>query len=30
MDNYRPLPGTLLEDLDTPSLIVDLDALDYN
>ena len=30
MDNYRPLPGTLLEDLDTPSLIVDLNALDHN
>jgi len=30
MDNYRPLPGTLLDDVDTPSLIIDLDALDYN
>ena len=27
---YRPQPGTPLEDLDTPCLILDLDALDRN
>jgi len=30
MDNYRPLPGTRIEDLDTPCLLVDLDALENN
>ena len=31
MDNrYRPTPGTLLEDLDTPCLILDMDAVDHN
>lgn len=27
---YRPLPGTPIEDLDTPCLILDMDALDNN
>ena len=30
MDNYRPLPGTRIEELDTPCLLVDLDALEHN
>ena len=31
MDNrYRPVPGTPLEDLDTPCLILDMDAVDHN
>ena len=30
MDNYRPLPGTRIEDLDTPCLLVDLDAVEHN
>ncbi len=30
MDNYRPVPGTLIDDLDTPCLLVDLDALEHN
>lgn len=30
MDNYRPLIGTPLEELDTPCLLVDLDALEHN
>ena len=30
MDNYRPLPGTPVKDLDTPCLLIDLDALDHN
>lgn len=30
MDNYRPLPGTRVEDLETPCLIVDLDAIEHN
>lgn len=30
MDRYRPVPGTLIEDLDTPCLLVDLDALEHN
>ena len=30
MDNYRPLPGTPLEELDTPCLLVDLDAVEHN
>ena len=29
-DIYRPQPGTPLEDLDTPCLIIDMDALDNN
>ena len=28
--HYRPMPGTPVEDLDTPCLILDLDALDNN
>ncbi len=27
---YRPLPGTPMEDLDTPCLVIDMDALDHN
>ena len=27
---YRPLPGTPVEELDTPCLILDMDALDHN
>jgi D-serine deaminase-like pyridoxal phosphate-dependent protein len=30
MDSYRPLPGTRIEDLDTPCLLIDLDALEHN
>ena len=30
MDNYRPLPGTPIEELDTPCLLVDLDAVEHN
>lgn len=30
MDRYRPMPGTPLKNLDTPCLIVDLDALEHN
>ena len=30
MDNYRPSPGTPIEELDTPCLLIDLDALDHN
>ena len=30
MDHYRPLPGTHIKDLDTPSLLIDLDALEDN
>ena len=30
MDTYRPLIGTSVRDLDTPSLLVDLDALEHN
>ncbi len=30
MDLYRPLPGTRMEDLDTPCLLIDLDALEHN
>ena len=30
MDNYRPAPGTPIEELDTPCLIVDLDAVENN
>ena len=28
--HYRPLPGTPVTDLDTPCLILDMDALDHN
>jgi len=27
---YRPMPGTPVEDLETPCLILDMDALDHN
>ena len=27
---YRPQPGTPMEDLDTPCLVIDMDALDHN
>ena len=30
MDAYRPLPGTPIEELDTPCLLVDLDAVENN
>ena len=30
MDAYRPLPGTPVEELDTPCLLVDLDAVENN
>ncbi len=30
MDNYFPAPGTLIEDLDTPCLLLDLDAAESN
>ncbi len=30
MDNYRPLIGTPVSDLDTPCLLVDVDALAHN
>jgi D-serine deaminase-like pyridoxal phosphate-dependent protein len=30
MDAYRPRSGTPLEDLDTPCLLIDLDALEHN
>ena len=30
MDNYRPAVGTPVEQLDTPCLLVDLDALENN
>ena len=29
-EHYRPTPGTLIEDLDTPCLIIDMDDLDNN
>ena len=29
-EHYRPLPGTPMEELDTPCLVLDLDALDHN
>ena len=29
-DLYRPRPGTPVEELDTPCLILDMDALDHN
>ena len=30
MDAYRPLPGTPVDDLDTPCLLIDLDAVENN
>ena len=30
MDSYRPLNGTSVRDLDTPCLLVDMDALEHN
>jgi len=30
MEHYRPLPGTRIEDLDTPCLLIDLEALEHN
>ena len=30
MDTYRPLPGTPIEELETPCLLVDLDAVENN
>lgn len=30
MDQYRPLPGTPISELETPCLLVDLDALESN
>ena len=30
MDNYRPLVGTPIEALDTPCLLLDLDAMEHN
>ncbi|MBI3327615.1 MAG: alanine racemase, partial [Nitrospinae bacterium] len=30
MDIYRPVPGTRIEDLDTPCLLIDLDAVEHN
>ena len=30
MDTYRPLPGTPVNELDTPCLLVDLDAVENN
>ena len=30
MDSYRPLPGTPVDELDTPCLIVELDAVESN
>ena len=29
-EQYRPLPGTPVEELDTPCLVIDMDALDHN
>ena len=29
-EHYRPPPGTPVEELDTPCLILDMDSLDYN
>ena len=28
--NYRPLPGTPIDELDTPCLILDMDSIDHN
>lgn len=30
MEHYRPAPGTPLRDLDTPCLLIDLDAMEHN
>ncbi|MGE3535814.1 MAG: alanine racemase [Candidatus Tectimicrobiota bacterium] len=30
MEHYRPAPGTPLRDLDTPCLLIDLDAMEQN
>ncbi len=30
MEMHRPVPGTLIEELDTPCLLVDMDALEHN
>ena len=30
MDYYRPVPGTQVEDLETPCLLVDMDAVEHN
>ena len=30
MEHYRPVPGTPVQDLDTPCLLIDLDALEHN
>lgn len=30
MEHYRPIPGTRIEDLDTPCLLIDLDAVEHN
>src|SRR5258706_1757312 len=30
MEHYRPAPGTPLHELDTPCLLVDLDAMEHN
>ncbi len=30
MDYYRPVPGTRVEDLETPCLLVDLDSVEHN
>ena len=30
MDNYRPANGTPIDELDTPCLLIDLDALEHN
>ena len=29
-EHYRPTPGTPMEDLDTPCLVIDMDDLDHN
>ena len=30
IDSHTPLPGTPMEELDTPCLVIDLEALDSN
>jgi len=30
MEHYRPAPGTSMHDLDTPCLLIDLDAVEHN
>ena len=30
MNSYRPIPGTPIEELDTPCLLVELDAVEHN